>query len=418
MDAGVPGPLQRGGVLGERPGVDDGAHEQRQVGRHVTHGQRLDLGDEIVAGAAPERLGQVGAGGRRALLPLVLERAPDQRGGQAAGVRRRVHDHEVLAARLAHQPRVVPVPPDVLADGAPQMLEGGGGAGEVNAGQVGVGQRDLGHRLPVPGDQVDHPGRQPGRLEQAHQVVRRKLLGRRRLPHHHVAEQRGRGRQVTRDRGEVERRDGQHEALERAVLHPVPGAGRRLRLLTEHFSGVVDVVAPEIDQLTGRVDLRLERRLGLPQHGGGVQGSAPRAGQQFRRLEEDRGPVLEGQRPPAGRRLLGRVDRRGHVHVRRVAQLAEHASAAVWLDHVDLLARGHLLLTADGHGEFGLLAREFLDLALQHGPLVAARLVLPDRLVDRHRGPGDGVHHDRSWRSSSVVVTCIVARLAGQVTQC
>ena len=202
-----------------------------------------------------------------------------------------------------------------------------GGAGEVDAGQVGVGQRDLGHRLPVPGDQVDHPGRQPGRLEQAHQVVRRKLLGRRRLPHHHVAEQRGRGRQVARDRGEVERRDGQHEALERAVLHPVPGTGRRLRLLAEHLSGEVDVVAPEVDQLAGRVDLRLERRLGLPQHGGGVHGGAPRPGEQFRRLEEDRGPVVEVERPPAGRRLLGRVDRGGHVHVRRVAQLAEHAVA-------------------------------------------------------------------------------------------
>ena len=265
-------------------------------------------------------------------------------------VGRRVHDHEVLAARLAHQPRVVPVPRDVLADGAPQMLEGGGGAGEVDAGQVRVGQRDLGHRLPVPGDQVDHPGRQPGRLEQAHEVVRRELLGRRRLPHHHVAEQRGRGRQVARDRGEVERRDGQHEAFERAVLHPVPGAGRRLRLLAEHAPGVVHVVAPEVDQLTGRVDLRLERRLGLPQHGGGVHGGAPRPGEQFRRLEEDRGPVLEVERPPAGRRLLGRVDRGGHVHVRRVAQLAEYVCLVVRLDHVDLLARCHLLLTADGHG--------------------------------------------------------------------
>jgi len=53
--------------------------------------------------------------------------------------------------------------------------------------------------------------------------------------------------------------------------------------------------------------------------------------------------------------------------------------------------------------EFGPLAGEFLYLALQRGPLVAARLVLPDRLVDRHRRPGDGVHHDRSWRSSRVL---------------
>ena len=266
-----------------------------------------------------------------------------------------------------------------------------------------MGQRDPGHRLPVAGDQVDHSWRQPGRLEQAHRVVRGQLLGRRRLPHHHVAEQGGRGRQVARDRGEVERGDGQHEALERAVLHPVPDAGRRFRLLAEDLPGVVDVVTPEVDQLAGRVDLRLVGRLGLAEDGGGVDGGTPRPGQQFGRLEEDRGPVVEVQRAPAGGRLLGRVDRGGHVHVGGVAVLAEDVFGVVRLDHVDQVALGHLLAAADGHGEFGLLAGEFLDLALQRGPLVAARLVLPDRLVDRHRGPGDGVHHDRSWRSSRVL---------------
>ena len=273
----------------------------------------------------------------------------------------------------------------------------------MDAGQVGVGQRHPRYRLPVPGDQVDHPGRQPGRLEQAHRVVRGQLLGRRRLPHHHVAEQGGRGRQVAGDRGEVERGDGQHEALERAVLHPVPYAGRGFRLLAEDLPGVVDVVPPEVDHLAGGVDLRLVRRLGLAEDGGGVDGGAPRPGQQFGRLEEDRGPVVETERTPAGRRLLGRVDRGGHVHVGGVTEPAEDVPAVVRLDHVDQVAGWHLLAAVDGHGEFGLLAGEFLYLALQRGPLVAARLILPDRLVDRHRNPGDGVHHDRSWRSSRVL---------------
>src|SRR2546423_11099900 len=82
----------------------------------------------------------------------------------------------------------------------------------------------------------------------------------------------------------------------------------------------------------------------------------------------------------------------------RVGQAAEDVGAVVRLDHVDLLARAHLLAAGDGHGELGLLAGEFLELALQRGPLVAARLVLPDRLVYRYGGPGDGVLHDRSWR--------------------
>ncbi len=274
----VPGPLQCGAVLGERPCIDDRAHEQRQVRRHVAHGQRLNLGEEVVLGPVPERLRQVRAGGGRALLALVLERAADERGGYRGRVRARVHEHEVLAAGLAHHARVVPVPGDVLAHGPPQVLEGRGRPGEVDAGQVGVGQRDPGHRLPVPGDQVDHSGRQPGRFEQAHRVVRGQLLGRRRLPHHHVAEQGRSGRQVAGDRGEVERGDGQHESLERAVLHPVPAAGRRFRLLAEDLPGVVDVVPPEVDHLAGRVDLRLVRRLGLAEDGGGVHGGAPGSG--------------------------------------------------------------------------------------------------------------------------------------------
>src|SRR6516165_2251669 len=55
--------------------------------------------------------------------------------------------------------------------------------------------------------------------------MRRELLGGRGLPHHDVAQQGRRGGQVACDRGEVERRDRQDEALQRPVLHPVPGAG-------------------------------------------------------------------------------------------------------------------------------------------------------------------------------------------------
>src|SRR5690349_11853890 len=152
-----------------------------------------------------------------------------------------------------------------------------------------------------------------------------------------------------------------------------------------------------------RVDLRLVRRLGLAEDGGCVHGGAPRPGEQFGRLEEDRRPVVKAEGPPAGRGLLGRVDRGGHVHVGGLAVLAEDVAAVVRLHHVDQVTAGHLLAVAYGHGEFGPLAGEFLYLALQRGPLVAARLVLPDRLVDWHRRPGDGVHHDRSWRSSRVL---------------
>src|SRR3712207_9139169 len=74
------------------------------------------------------------------------------------------------------------------------------------------------------------------------------------------------GGQVAGDRGEVERRDRVDEALERTVVDPVPDAGRAHRLLGHDLAGEVHVVAPEVDQLAGAVDLRLVGGLRLTQH--------------------------------------------------------------------------------------------------------------------------------------------------------
>ncbi len=172
---------------------------------------------------------------------------------------------------------------------APQVLERRRRAGEVDAGQVGVAERDLRDVEAVAGEHVDHARRQAGLLEQLHRQRRGELLGRRRLPDHRVAHQRRRGRQVAGDRGEVERRDRVDEALERAVVGAVPDAGAvRDRLLGEDLAGVVDVEPPEVDQLAGRVDLGLERGLRLAEHGGRVEPLPPRAGQQVGGLEQDR----------------------------------------------------------------------------------------------------------------------------------
>ena len=50
-------------------------------------------------------------------------------------------------------------------------------AGEVDAGQVGVGERDLGDVEPVAGEHVDDARRQAGLLEQLHGEAGRELLG-------------------------------------------------------------------------------------------------------------------------------------------------------------------------------------------------------------------------------------------------
>ena len=51
---------------------------------------------------------------------------------------------------------------------APQVLEGRRRAGEVDAGQVGVGERHLGDVEAVAGQHVDDARRQAGLLEQLH----------------------------------------------------------------------------------------------------------------------------------------------------------------------------------------------------------------------------------------------------------
>src|SRR5207253_7093476 len=87
--------------------------------------------------------GDVEAGGRRALLPLVLEGAADDRRRDGLDVRGGVGDDEVLAAGLADDARVVAVPTDVLPDRLPDALEDGRRAGEVDAGELRAGERGL-----------------------------------------------------------------------------------------------------------------------------------------------------------------------------------------------------------------------------------------------------------------------------------
>jgi len=76
----------------------------------------------------------------------------------------------------------------------------------------------------------------------------------------------------------------------------MPGLFRD-RLLGEDLPGEVDVEPPEVDQLAGRVDLGLDRGLGLAEHGRRVEALAPGAGQQVGGLEDDRRPVVERHRP-------------------------------------------------------------------------------------------------------------------------
>jgi hypothetical protein len=176
------------------------------------------------------------------------------------------------------------------------------------------------------------------------------------------------------------------------VVHPVPHAWGRRRLLGEDLAGEVHVEAPEVDQLARRVDLRLVGRLALPEHRRGVQRLPPRPGEQVGGLEEDGRAVVEGELRPAGCGFLGTADGLLGVAVRGVRRRPEDGGVPVRLDDLELLPRGHPLLPADGGGQVELLGGQLGQPRLQRRALGRARGVVQDRLVGGGRHLGDGVH--------------------------
>ncbi len=247
--------------------------------------------------------------------------------------------------------------------------------------------------MPWPGSMLITPGGSPASSSSSMSQRRGELLGRRGLPDDGVAHQRRRGRQVAGDRGEVERRDRVDEALERPVVGAVPHARAvRDRLVGEDLLGVVDVVAPEVDQLAGAVDLGLERRLRLAEHGGGVDPLPPRSGQQLGGAEQDGAPLVHVERSPAGSGVAGGLDRRARVGRGRGLEPAQHVLVVVRLHHRHLGTAAGLAAAADVRLEVLLAALELLDLHEQGLPFGAAGRVGQVRLVGGSRREGDRVH--------------------------
>src|SRR2546426_10242368 len=187
----------------------------------------LSLHDALPIYLGPERGGDEGAGGGGALLPLVLEGAACERGRERGDVSRGVGEDEVLAAGLADDPRIAPVRADAPAHGLPHPLERRGRAGEVDAREIGRGERrvaDLGARAR---HHVDDARREPRRLQNVHDDVGGVHGRGGGLPDDRVAHDRRRRRQVAADRGKVERRDREDEALERPGGDVGPAPGRR-----------------------------------------------------------------------------------------------------------------------------------------------------------------------------------------------
>jgi hypothetical protein len=111
----------------------------------------------------------------------------------------RTHQVEVLAAGLADDARVRAQGVKVLRDVAPELLEDGGRAGEVERGEVRVGKGQAADEVGVAGDELDDARREAGLLEDLVDEVAGEDGHGRGLPDDDVAEHGGRGGQVAGD---------------------------------------------------------------------------------------------------------------------------------------------------------------------------------------------------------------------------
>ena len=94
----------------------------------------------------------------------------------------------------------------------------------MDPGEVGARDGSTPDRGSGPVDEVDDAVGETGFLQEPHVVVGGERGGRGRFPDDGAAHERRRRGEISADAGEVERTDGQDEALERTVLQTVPDA--------------------------------------------------------------------------------------------------------------------------------------------------------------------------------------------------
>ena len=114
-----------------------------------------------------------------------------------------------------------------------------------------------------------------------------------------------------------------------AVVGLVPGAVRADRLLVIQLLGEGDVEAPEVDELGGRIDLRLKHRLRLAEHRRRIQRLAPGRREQLRRAQKHGGAILPGPVRPLAPRLGRGVDRLLHFLRAGLVPVRQHVGVLV-----------------------------------------------------------------------------------------
>ncbi|EMR00971.1 hypothetical protein ADICEAN_03899 [Cesiribacter andamanensis AMV16] len=308
----------------------------------------------------PEVGRDVGAGGCRALLPLVLKGAAADGSCQRFGIGRVVGHDKVLATGFAHDAGVALIAAYVFANGFPDGLEHAGAACKVDAGKIGMLKDHLTGRRAMHIHQVDYPIGHTSLAEHFHEHMGRVDLGFGRFPHHGIAQHGGGCGQVAGNGGKVKGGKGKHKTFQRAVLQAVPDAGGALGLHLVHLAHEVNVEAQKVDELTGRINLGLVGILGLAQHGGGIESGPVGAGNQLGSFQENAGAHFPAHAFP---QLLGiQGGLYGLLHMLGIALvvIAQHMLMIMRGTHFFLFLCTHFF-AAYVHGHIYLLAAKILQ---------------------------------------------------------
>ena len=118
----------------------------------------------------------------------------------------------------------------------------------------------------------------------------------------------------------------------------------------------------------------------------------PRPGQQIGGAQEHRGALVERGVRPCLLGGHGGVDGGGRVGVLGVGEGAQFGGVAVRLHHVDAFTAAHPVRATDDVRQVDRVVGQLVERGDESGAFGAARCVVVDRLVDRHRNIGDGVH--------------------------
>ena len=339
--------------------VDDGVDEGAEVA-HVAHLNFLQHLADNLFHLGPHGGGHIGAAGGGAFLSLELEGATDDGGSHLVGVGALVDHDEVLAAGLTDNLGIALVFVDILADGFPEALEGGGGAGEVDTREVLVGEGHLADEGAAAGEEVDHTVGQTGLLVDFHQEVVGEHGGGGGLPDADIAHEHGAEAEVAGDGGEVEGGDGEDEAFHGTIGHIVERALVAAGLVAINLAGIVGVVAQEVAELTGAVDFGLHSGLALAEHGGGIDEVAVFAADEGGDFEHHAGAVDPGGLGPFLLGFHGGVDSGLHLFLAHFVVAGQHMVILGGHHNLAHILGLDLLATDDG-GNLGHFLVELVE---------------------------------------------------------